>query len=241
MAVKGERGRCVTGIEGLDAILGGGVPRASTVLVTGPPGTGKTSLSFEFLVRGALEGEKGLLVTTIEPPKKLVASVPRFEFYDESLVQNKTLQFMELNHLLEKASLHKKDMERKDFADLSANLGKIVKENQIKRIVIDSLSAIFYGVEDKTVMRDFLLSLSDSLYDNGCTAMLVSDVHTTGDIESVVADGIIVMGNFERHSYLLRTMQVLKMKGTSHSRTKYVIDLTTLGILVTPLLRGAGQ
>ncbi len=237
MGSKGERGRCVTGIEGLDTILGGGLPQASAVLVSGPPGTGKTSLSFEFLVRGALLGERGLLVTTIEPPQKLILNLPKFEFYDEKLAQKGTLQFLELNHLLEKAGVYGDDIERKDFMELASTLGKFVEENKIKRIVIDSLSAIFYGIEDRTVMRDFLLSLSDSLYENDCTAMLVSDVHSDGDIESVVADGIIVMGNYERHSYLLRTMQVMKMKGTGHSRAKYVIDLTTLGILVTPLLR----
>ncbi len=241
MGSKGERGRCVTGIEGLDTILGGGLPQASAVLVSGPPGTGKTSLSFEFLVRGALLGERGLLVTTIEPPQKLILNLPKFEFYDEKLAQKGTLQFLELNHLLEKAGVYGNEIERKDFMELASTLGEFVEENKIKRIVIDSLSAIFYGIEDRTVMRDFLLSLSDSLYENDCTAMLVSDVHSDGDIESVVADGIIVMGNYERHSYLLRTMQVMKMKGTGHSRAKYVIDLTTLGILVTPLLRSGRQ
>jgi circadian clock protein KaiC len=75
------RGRCITGIEGLDNILGGGIPIASMVLVSGSCGTGKSSLAFEFLVRGAREGEKGLLITTIEPPDKLLSNITPLDFF----------------------------------------------------------------------------------------------------------------------------------------------------------------
>jgi circadian clock protein KaiC len=59
-------------------------------------------------------------------------------------------------------------------------------------------------------------------------------------VEEALADGIILMGNMERRGDLLRTLQVIKMRGTSHSRAKYVLDLTPAGVLLVPLLKGGG-
>ena len=57
-------------------------------------------------------------------------------------------------------------------------------------------------------------------------------------VEEAIADGIVVMGNLERRGDLLRTIQVVKMRGTQHSRTKYVLDLTPCGVLLVPMLKG---
>jgi circadian clock protein KaiC len=56
-------------------------------------------------------------------------------------------------------------------------------------------------------------------------------------VEEAIADGIILMGNLERQGDLLRTIQVIKMRGTTHSRAKYVLDLTPIGVLIAPLLK----
>ena len=60
--------------------------------MTGVPGVGKTSLALEFALRGAIMGEKGLVLTTVERPQKMVASVPEFDFYDQGLIDNGTLE-----------------------------------------------------------------------------------------------------------------------------------------------------
>ncbi len=57
-------------------------------------------------------------------------------------------------------------------------------------------------------------------------------------VEEAIADGIILLGNLERRGDLLRTIQVIKMRGTTHSRAKYVLDLTPIGVLLAPLLKG---
>jgi len=59
-------------------------------------------------------------------------------------------------------------------------------------------------------------------------------------VEEALSDGIILMGNMERRGDLLRTLQVIKMRGTMHSRAKYVLDLTPAGVLLVPLLKGGG-
>src|SRR6266702_5598727 len=63
----GERERCVTGIEAIDHILNGGIPRGNTVLVSGSVGTGKTAICVEFLIHGALQGENTLYLSVTEP------------------------------------------------------------------------------------------------------------------------------------------------------------------------------
>jgi circadian clock protein KaiC len=78
----------------------------------------------------------------------------------------------------------------------------------------------------------------------GCTSLLVSEIRSTDEgysrwgIEEALADGVIVTGNLERRGDLLRTLQIVKMRGTTHSRAKYVLDLTTSGVLLVPLLKG---
>jgi circadian clock protein KaiC len=238
MAKTTERARCVSGIEGLDSILGGGFPAGSLVLVTGVPGVGKTSLALEFAIRGALKGERSLVLTTIERPEKLMASVPAFDFFDHRLLEKGTLKFMEMAELLENGSISGRPEAREDFAKLGENISTYIGKHEVRRLVIDTYHTMFHGIKDETIARDLLLSLSETMYVKDCTCILVADANPSTSIESIISDGVITLGNYERKSDLLRTLQVLKMKAASHSRAKYVIDLTTCGVLVTPLLRG---
>jgi circadian clock protein KaiC len=235
---SGQKERCVTGIEGLDSILGGGVPRGSLVLVTGVPGVGKTSLALEFALRGAVMGERSLVLTTVERPEKLVASVPEFHFFDRGLVDSGKLEIKELTDFAGGGPTYGSHEAREQLTRLGSSIADYIAEHKVRRLVIDTYHTIFYGVKDETPSRDLLLSLSEAMYQNDCTGILVTDANPSTSIESVIADGVIVLGNYERRSDLLRTLQVLKMKATSHSRAKYVIDLTDCGVLITPMLRG---
>jgi circadian clock protein KaiC len=238
MAKRTERARSVTGIEGLDLILGGGIPAGNMVLVTGVPGAGKTSLSLEFAIRGAMMGERTLVLSTVERPEKLLSSVPQFDFFDHKLMSKGMLTVMEISELIESSSIYGRPETREDINKLGENLSKYIGDNEIRRLVIDSFHTMFYGFTDDTVARDLLMTLSEITYVKDCTCLLISDADPYTSIESMLCDGVIVLGNHERKSDMLRTLQVLKMKATSHSRAKYVIDLTSVGLLVTPLLRG---
>ncbi len=238
MILCGQKERCVTGVEGLDSILGGGVPRGSLVLVTGVPGVGKTSLALEFALRGAVMGEKSLVLTTVERPAKMVTSVPEFHFFDQALVDSGKLEIKEIAELAGGGPVYGSHEAREQFAQLGKSIAAHVAENKVRRLVIDTYHTLFYGIKDETISRDLLLSLSEAMYENDCTGFLVTDANFSTSIESIIADGVIVLGNYERRSDLLRTLQVLKMKATCHSRAKYVIDLTDCGVLITPMLRG---
>ena len=243
---RGERERCVTGIEGLDNILNGGIPRGNTVLLTGSCGTGKTTMSLEFLVHGALAGENSLFISVTEASTKLLRNVIPYEFFDETLLTSGKLTFIDMPAMYERLGLEKSEFSFEDIVLLVDAIGQIVEELKIKRLVIDSITSVCYRLKTEEKIRDFILRLGKTLSEKGCTTILVSEIspaetrYSLYGVEEAIADGIILMGNLERRGDLLRTLQVVKMRGTQHSRTKYVLDLTPVGVLLVPLLKGGG-
>jgi len=240
----GERERCATGLEGLDHVLNGGIPRGNTVLVAGSVGTGKTSICIEFLIHGALESENSLYLSVTEPTAKLLKNVIPFDFFEERLIKQGRLRFLDLPQLYEKLGIEKAAFDFEEVKLLVDAVAGLVEENDVKRFCLDSVTSVNYRLKDPELIRDFLLRLGTVLSSKGCTSLLVSEIATTGDaifrggVEEAIADGVIVTGNLERRGDLLRTLQVVKMRGTSHSRAKYVLDLTTEGVLLVPLLKG---
>ena len=245
MAQKsGDRDRCSTGIEGLDTILYGGIPRSNTVLLTGSCGTGKTSLALEFLIHGATKGENSLFVSVTENSEKLLANIIPYKFFDKNLIKSGRLVFIDLPIMYERLGMNKAELSMEEIDLLVAALSDLAKELGTKRLVVDSITSVCYKLKTSEKIRDFILQLSKSLSDIGCTSILVGEVsaqssaYSSFGVEEAIADGIILMANMERRGDLLRTLQVIKMRGTMHSRAKYVLDLTSMGVLLVPLLKG---
>jgi circadian clock protein KaiC len=240
----GDRERCVTGIEGLDTILYGGIPRANTILLTGSCGTGKTSLALEFLIHGALKGENSLFVSVTENSDKLLTNIIPYRFFDKSLIKSGHLVFVDLPVMYERLGMTKPELSMEEIDLLVAAIGGLAKELGIKRLVVDSITSVCYKLKTSEKIRDFILNLGKVLSDMSCTSILVGEVpasstaYSSFGVEEAIADGIILMANMERRGDLLRTLQVIKMRGTMHSRAKYVLDLTPMGVLLVPLLKG---
>jgi circadian clock protein KaiC len=236
--------RCVTGIEGLDNILNGGVPRGNTVLITGSVGTGKTSMCLEFLVHGALFGENSMYVSVTESADKLLKNIIPYDFFDEKLVRDGRLTFLDIPVIYERLGLDKAEFDYEEIHILIDAIVGLVRELKVKRLVVDSITSVSYRLKSEEIIREFVLKLGSILSGMGTTTLLVSEISPTGEryssfgVEEAISDGIIVMGNLERRGDLLRTLQVVKMRGTMHSRAKYVLDLTTTGVLLVPLLKG---
>ena len=102
-----------------------------------------------------------------------------------------------------------------------------------------------YKIPSEQLIRDFLFKLGKSLATLGCTALLVSEITSSGakaywssfGVEEAILDGIIVLGDVERMGHLLRFVQVVKMRGTPHARAKYALELTPKGVMLTPMLK----
>jgi circadian clock protein KaiC len=245
MAQKtGDRDRCATGLEGLDTILYGGIPRSNTVLLTGSCGTGKTSLALEFLLHGAIKGKNSLFVSVTENSDKLLQNIIPYSFFDRSLIKSGKLVFVDLPIMYERLGMTKPDLSMEEIDLLVAAISDLAKELETKRLVIDSITSVCYKLKTSEKIRDFILRLSKALSDLNCTSILVGEVsadstsYSSFGVEEAIADGIILMANMERRGDLLRTLQVIKMRGTMHSRAKYVLDITPVGVLLVPLLKG---
>src|SRR5437762_5696443 len=176
-----ERERCVTGIDAIDHILNGGVPRGNTVLISGSVGTGKTSICIEFLVRGALNGENSLYLSVTEPTDKLLMNVIPFDFFDDKLVRQGKLQFVDLPKIYDKLGIDKEDLDFDQTRLLADTIAGIVEEQKIRRLVLDSVTSVCYRIREQERIRDFLLRLGTVLSAKGCTTLLVSEIRSSED------------------------------------------------------------
>jgi circadian clock protein KaiC len=234
---------CGTGIEALDGILGGGIPVGSTVLMTGSSGSGKTTLCMQFLINGALRGERGVFFTITEPLFKLTKNMEGFEFYDKKLIESGLVNLIDLRIISERLGLDTEKYSVEDASALLDILRDIADELNVKRLVIDSITALCYRLQTKEMIRDFIFKLGSSLAAMKCTTFLTSEVppqkfkYSQYDIEEFISDGIIFLGDEEREGDLMRTFQVIKMRGAAHSRTKYMMNISTKkGVELIPLL-----
>ena len=235
--------RAKTGISGLDSVLNGGIPLGNLVLLSGACGTGKTTLALEMLVNGARAGEAGIFFSTTETVERVVENAASFAFFEKGLV-NKKLHFYDSAEVFEKLNISA-DLSDKDVDALLKWFAKTVKDEGATRMVIDSLTGVCQRILKPELIRDFTLKLGRALAGAGVTTVATSETragesaYSTFGVEDAVADGIVLLGNHDSRGYLLRTIQVVKMRGTVHSRARYVFDLTSHGLIMVPMLKAS--
>ena len=239
--------RCATGIEGLDNILGGGIPRGNMVLVAGSVGTGKTTLSLEFLVRGAERGERSLFISVTEASAKLIQNLSTFEFFRTELVDQGSLVFVDLPVIYERLGLSNEELNPEEISILIRTIRDLVRTLGVRRLVLDSLTSVCYRIPKEEQIRDFMLRLGEELKEAGCTSVLVSEIgpnpgrYSLHGVEEAIVDGVVLLWNARRMGDILRVVQVVKMRGAAHSRAQYVMELTPIGILMAPHLKGGRE
>jgi circadian clock protein KaiC len=239
-----DRSRCKTGIDELDSGLDGGIPEGSTVLVTGASGLGKTTISMQFIMNGIKIGEKGVFFTTSEPIPKLTSHLRGYEFFDENLIKTGKLSIIDLWSISDRLGLNTETYTAEDATILFEVIRDIAKELDAKRLVVDSITSLCYRLQTRDMIRDFIFSLGASLAAMRCTTLLTSEVppmvlkYSQYGIEEFIADGIIFMEDIERRGDLIRTLQLIKMRGTAHNRTKFVITLSSKnGVELMPMFK----
>lgn len=234
-----------TGIDGLDRLLGGGIPKGSTVLVSGPPGAGKTVMSLEYTFKQAKKGQRVLFVSTCE----LLYSINRFAsslaFFDLGLVRiGMNIDFYgpkEEGGFVEFWDYSLGPLLDEQYAgDIFDVIQEKVSLHKIDHLVIDTISSINMFMGDEAERRKKLLLFMGWASRSGCTTILTAE----GDgacpgMERFLADGVIDLASEVDDEQALRTIQVAKLRGQHHMSGRYYYTITQEGVKV--LAPGLGE
>jgi circadian clock protein KaiC len=227
--------RIATGIEGLDRMTAGGFVERSANLVEGAPGTGKTTLGLQFLVRGIEEkGEAGLYVTFEEFPAQLYADAARMGWDLAAYEADGKLRILFTTPMELLASLEEVD----------GTLEREIEEFSIRRVVVDSLSHFEFLTEDTFQLRDLEFRLVSALKRDGCTSVFLREnANLLGDTNSLsrspfVVDSFIILRYVELESAVSKAMLVLKMRGSAHATDIRRYRIAQGGIVVEDKFEG---
>jgi circadian clock protein KaiC len=226
---------CPTGIDGLDVITGGGLPRDRTTLVAGGPGCGKTMLAAEFLVRGAAMGEPGVFLAFEETAEELSANVASLGWDLQQLCQDGLLVVdhvrVEREHIAQTGDY--------DLEALFIRLGYAIDSIGAKRVVLDTIEVLFSALDDTATLRAELRRLFHWLKGKGVTAIVTAErgegTLTRHGLEEYVADCVITLDHRIDDQRAVRRIRVIKLRGSQHSANEYPFVIADDGFSVVPL------
>jgi circadian clock protein KaiC len=228
--------KCPTGIAGLDEITGGGLPAGRPTLICGGAGSGKTMLAAEFLVRGATQyGEPGVFMMFEENAAELTANVRSLGFDLAKLAAKKKI-------VLDHVQIERSEIEETgeyDLEGLFIRLGHAVQSTGAKRVVLDTVEALFSGLPNHAILRAELRRLFRWLKDHGLTAVITGERGeqslTRYGLEEYVADCVIVLDHRIHEQISTRRLRVLKYRGSAHGTNEYPFLIGERGISVLPI------
>ncbi|NEO71262.1 circadian clock protein KaiC [Moorena sp. SIO3H5] len=227
-----------TMIEGFDEISHGGLPSGRTTLVSGTSGTGKTLLAVQFLYNGISNfDEAGVFVTFEESPTDISKNASSFGWELNKLVNEGKLFILDASP----------DPEGQDIVgnfDLSALIERIqyaIHKYKAKRVSIDSITAIFQQYDAASVVRREIFRLVARLKSIGVTTIMTTErVEEYGPVarfgvEEFVSDNVVIVRNVLEGERRRRTIEILKLRGTTHMKGEYPFTITDQGINIFPL------
>jgi circadian clock protein KaiC len=228
--------KCPTGIQGLDEITGGGLPRGRPTLVCGGAGCGKTLLAAEFLVRGAVQfDEPGVLMAFEETEKELKANVASLGFDLEGLVQRKKV-------VIDYVHIERSEVQESgeyDLEGLFVRLNHAIDSIGAKRVVLDTMEVLFASLPNEAILRSELRRLFRWLKDKGVTAVITAERGreslTRHGLEEYVSDCVILLDHRVNDQIATRHLRVVKYRGALHGTNEFPFLIGAEGISVLPI------
>jgi circadian clock protein KaiC len=224
----GEQTRCQTHIVKLDELLGPGIPWGSSLLIGGVAGTGKTVLSLEFIYRGALAGEKGILFSFEETEDRLRAAARGLGWdigrqIDAGMIEIVFIpqpDIMVESHLL--------------------MIRERVEAMKAKRVVIDSVSVLLHKVTSPQLSRERIFHLCSIVQNAGAVGFFATDIPygslqvSRFGVEETVVDGVIILSATEEGLERERYIEVYKLRNTAHLKGRHNLVIGPGGISIFP-------
>ena len=228
--------KCPTGIKGLDEITGGGIPLGRPTLVCGGTGCGKTLLAMEFLVRGTTDyGDPGVFVSFEEAPKELRQNFASLGFDLADLEQQRKLVIDYLH--IERAEVE--ETGEYDLEGLFIRLGSAIDSIGARRVVLDTIEALFNGFDNEHILRAELRRLFRWLKDRGVTAVITGEqgekTLTRYGLEEYVADCVIFLNHRTEGQIATRRLRIVKYRGTGHGTNEYPFLIDEQGFSIMPI------
>lgn len=216
-----------TGISGLDAILGGGLPADHLYLIQGLAGSGKTTLACQVGFLHAKQGKKVLILTLIaESHTKLLQHLTNFSFFDESLVGRQVLLFGGYQALAEGG-----------LRELLNFISSCMNTHQPEIMIVDGFRSIRDSRPSDPALSEFMHSLNALVSTMGCTTFLLSPV--TGNVaesENTLVDGLIELSQTDNGLRTIRELMVFKVRGADHLLGRHAFEVGRDGLAVYPRL-----
>lgn len=233
---SGSLQKSATGIAGLDDVMYGGLPAGRPTLLCGAAGCGKTLFALTFLVNGATRfDETGVFMSFEERANDLTANVASLGYDVAALVAEGKLA---IDHVrVEPAEIEESG--EWDLEALFVRLGYAIDRIGAKRVVLDTIEALFSGLKDQAVLRAELRRLFGWLKEKGVTAVITGERGdgqlTRYGIEEYVSDCVILLDNRVLDQVTTRRLRVVKYRGSSHGTNEYPFLIDDRGISVLPI------
>jgi circadian clock protein KaiC len=225
-----------TGIQGLDEITGGGLPRGRPTLVCGGAGCGKTLFAMEFLVRGALRyGEPGVFMAFEETAEELAKNVRSLGFELDEMIDDQKL-------VVDFVRVERSEIEETgdyDLEGLFVRLNHAIDTIGAKRVVLDTIETLFSGLSNAAILRAELRRLFRWLKHKGVTAVITGERGegslTRHGLEEYVSDCVILLDHRLIDQVSTRRMRVVKYRGSVHGTNEYPFLIDENGISILPI------
>lgn len=227
----GSLERIPTGVPGLDRVLKGGLVRGATYLVMGRPGTGKTTLGNQLCFARAAHGERAAYVTLLaESHDSMLRNLQTMRFYDPHAV-NRGVAYVGAYRTL-------RDGKLRGLLDI---FGRIIKEQKASLLVVDGAAPARLHADSEASLKEFVVELQATSALLKCTTVLLASMTSeeAGGPEHTMVDGIVELAFERSRRRTLRTVEVLKFRGSDHLLGRHELTISADGVSIYPRLEEA--